>query len=288
MKGWTYGAIAVVTGVCVAGFLGMAPRVVAQDSESLTIDGETLASRVKAPEGSPLGSELISGWHYRTRETQALELDDFQNPAFLWVEQGEGLWPTVDGSAGKSCQSCHGDASESMKGVRAAMPKWNEAAGKPQTLEQHVNLCRTERMGAEAWKWESDQMLGMTAYVGLQSRGMPVHVQQDGPMASWVDRGKQIYYTRFGQLDLSCANCHEDYNSKFIRADKLSQGHTNGFPTYRLKWQKPGSIHRRLKGCINDTRATPYDIGSDELIALELYVATRGDGLAVETPAVRQ
>ncbi|MCB1471508.1 MAG: sulfur oxidation c-type cytochrome SoxA [Rhodobiaceae bacterium] len=288
MKGWTYGAFAAVFGLCAAGVFALTAPVDAQDDKPLTIDGETLASRVKAPEGSPLAPDLISGWHYRTSETQALQTDDFQNPGFLWVEQGEQLWSAVDGSEGKSCQSCHGDASDSMKGVRAAMPKWSEKAGKPQTLEQHINLCRTERMGAEAWKWESDQMLGMTSYVGLQSRGMPMHVQTDGPMASWVDKGKELYYQRTGQLDMSCANCHEENNGKFIRADFLSQGHLNGFPTYRLKWQKVGSIHRRLKGCINDTRATPYDVGSDELIALELYVSSRGEGLAIESPSVRQ
>jgi sulfur-oxidizing protein SoxA len=204
------------------------------------------------------------------------------------VEQGEALWSTVEGSAGKSCESCHGDASESMKGVRASMPKWNEAAGKPMAMEQYVNACRTERMGADAWKWESDQMLGMTAYVGLQSRGMPVALDlKAGDMQSWWDKGKEIYYTRSGQLDLACASCHESNYGNYIRADHLSQGQSNGFPTYRLKWQKMGSLHRRLKGCMADVRAEPYDVGSDEFVALETYLAWRGTGLSVETPAVR-
>ena len=72
-----------------------------------------------------------------------------------------------------------------------------------------------------------------------------------------------------------------------IRADLLSQGHSNGFPTYRLKWQGMGSLHRRFKGCMDQVRAAPYKRGSDEFLALELYLATRGAGLSVETPAVR-
>nr|WP_245165376.1 sulfur oxidation c-type cytochrome SoxA [Stappia sp. 28M-7] len=252
-----------------------------------SIDGTTIVTRVAPPEGHPL-SEVISGFEFRTKETQDLELDDFNNPGFLMVEQGEALWSTVEGSAGKSCESCHGDASESMKGVRASMPKWSEAAGKPMALEQYVNACRTERMGADAWKWESDQMLGMTAYVGLQSRGMPVALDlKAGDMQSWWDKGKEIYYTRSGQLDLACASCHESNYGNYIRADHLSQGQSNGFPTYRLKWQKMGSLHRRLKGCMADVRAEPYDVGSDEFVALETYLAWRGTGLSVETPAVR-
>lgn len=257
------------------------------ETEMPSIDGTTIVTRAAPPEGHPL-SEVISGFVFRTKETQDLELDDFNNPGFLMVEQGEALWSTVEGSAGKSCESCHGDASESMKGVRASMPKWNEAAGKPMAMEQYVNACRTERMGADAWKWESDQMLGMTAYVGLQSRGMPVALDlKAGDMQSWWDKGKEIYYTRSGQLDLACASCHESNYGNYIRADHLSQGQSNGFPTYRLKWQKMGSLHRRLKGCMADVRAEPYDVGSDEFVALETYLAWRGTGLSVETPAVR-
>lgn len=260
---------------------------IGDETEMPSIDGTTIVTRVAPPEGHPL-SEVISGFEFRTKETQDLELDDFNNPGFLMVEQGEALWSTVEGSAGKSCESCHGDASESMKGVRASMPKWNEAAGKPMTMEQYVNACRTERMGADAWKWESDQMLGMTAYVGLQSRGMPVALDlKAGDMQSWWDKGKEIYYTRSGQLDLACASCHESNYGNYIRADHLSQGQSNGFPTYRLKWQKMGSLHRRLKGCMADVRAEPYDVGSDEFVALETYLAWRGTGLSVETPAVR-
>jgi sulfur-oxidizing protein SoxA len=72
-----------------------------------------------------------------------------------------------------------------------------------------------------------------------------------------------------------------------IRANLLSQGQSNGFPTYRLKWQKPGSIHRRFRGCNKQVRAQPYAYGSDEYTNLELFLAWKGRGLPVETPAVR-
>jgi sulfur-oxidizing protein SoxA len=35
-------------------------------------------------------------------------------------------------------------------------------------------------------------------------------------------------------------------------------------------------------------RAEPYELGSPEFVALELYLAWRGKGLPVETPAVRR
>lgn len=258
----------------------------ANSSDSLP-EGVTAIKVKPQTKDSPF-EELISGWYFRTPETQHLQQDDFDNPSFLWVEKGEELWSTADGKAGKSCATCHNEASASMKGVGAQMPKWDAKLKRPLTLEQRINLCRTENMEAEEWKWESDDMLSMSAYVKLQSRGMPVNVQDDGPMKEWVEKGKELYYTRVGQLDMACANCHEGYFGKFIRADHLSQGHSNGFPLYRLKWQKLGSLHRRFTGCMRNIRATPYKRGSDEFVALEIYLAHRGKGLQVETPAVRQ
>jgi sulfur-oxidizing protein SoxA len=107
-------------------------------------------------------------------------------------------------------------------------------------------------------------------------------------MQSWWDKGKERYYLRTGQLNLSCASCHEVSMGKMIRADHLSQGQINGFPTYRLKQGHLISVHNRFRGCIRDTRASYPKAFSDELMALEVYVTWRGTGLSVETPAVRQ
>ena len=92
------------------------------------------------------------------------------NPGMLGVEAATEVWNTADGTEGKSCASCH-EAPESMKGVRAVMPKYNEAKGTMYTLEMYVNDCRTERMGAEAWDRDSSDMVNMTALISSVSRG---------------------------------------------------------------------------------------------------------------------
>ncbi|KPP84726.1 MAG: sulfur-oxidizing protein SoxA [Rhodobacteraceae bacterium HLUCCO07] len=231
--------------------------------------------------------EVISGWHFRNDDTQAMEMDDFDNPAMLGAENGMAIWNTADGSEGKSCADCHGDAAESMKGVKATYPKFDEKAGTLMTVQMKVNECRTERMGAEAWSYDAGPAIDMEAMIGSQSRGMPMNVAIDGPAEPFWEKGKEIYYTRYGQLELSCASCHEENYGNMIRADHLSQGQTNGFPTYRLKNAKLNGAHSRFKGCIRDTRAETFNPGSDEFIALELYVASRGNGLGVESPSVR-
>ena len=231
--------------------------------------------------------ELRTGYTYSTPETRAMQDDDFDNPAFLWVDEGEALWNKKEGKAGKSCASCHDNASASMRGVGARYPVYNKKLGKMQNLEQRINRERTEKMQAKPFKYESKQLLGLTMFVRNQSKDMPMSVSIDGPAIPFFDKGKKFYFQRRGQLDMACANCHVDNPGNMIRANRLSQGQSNGFPLYRLKWQKPGSLHRRFRGCNKQVRAKPYGYGSDEYVNLELYLAWRGRGLPVETPAVR-
>lgn len=255
----------------------------------LVINGETEIATVAPPPKALEGifDQAYSGWAFRTPETQSMQADDFDNSGMLFVDKGIDLWNSVDGTEGKSCASCH-EGIESMAGVRASVPKMNEAGDDLWSLENFVNNCRTTRMGAEEWKWTSDSMKFLTAAISLQSRGMAQTQVFDGPAQSWYDKGKEIYYTRYGQLELSCANCHEDSMGKYIRADHLSQGQINGFPAYRTGDATIISSHQRFVGCIRDTRAEPFKAGSAEFRALELYVTARGATLPIEGVSVRQ
>ena len=256
----------------------------ADQDAKLTIEGEEMTIRASAPAHTENLSEITSGWIYRSTETQALQLDDFDNPAFVFVDQCIDLFVQADGSEGKACADCHADV-EDFAGLRTALPRVED--GELVTMENLVNECRTDRMGAESWKYSGGQMTAMTALIGLQSRGMPVNVAIDGDAKPFWDAGKELYYTRVGQLDMACSNCHEDNYDTMIRADHLSQGQINGFPTYRLKNAKLNSAHGRFKGCMSNIRAEPYAEGSAEFKALELYLASRGQGLSIETPSVR-
>jgi sulfur-oxidizing protein SoxA len=274
--------------LCATAVSAIGVAAVADENANLILNEETtLVTKTVAPAHLGNLDEIYSGWLFRTDETQALQMDDFDNPGMIFVDKALDTWAAVDGSEGKSCASCHDDPAESMAGVRAEYPKWNEEAGEVFTLEMQINDCRENRMGAEPWGYTSGDMVNMTALLAVASRGMPVNVAIDGPAQSVWEQGKDIYYTRYGQLELSCANCHEDNYGKYIRADHLSQGQINGFPSYRLKNTKLNAAHSRFKGCIRDTRAETFKPGSPEFVALELYVASRGNGLSVEGPSVR-
>ncbi|MFN3937514.1 MAG: sulfur oxidation c-type cytochrome SoxA [Gemmobacter sp.] len=279
--------LAATAALFLAGLSGPSQSDPHPTAELIVNDELHLVVRAPAPDHlSDVFDTIKSGWLYRTDETRALQMDDFDNPGMVFADRGLDRWNLVQGSEEKSCASCHGDV-ESMRGVRAVMPKVNEQ-GELWSLENYINNCRTERMGADAWGWNSEPMKDVTALISLQSRGLPVNVKIDGEAAPFWEKGKEIYYTRFGQLDLACANCHEENNGRMIRADHLSQGHVNGFPTYRLKNAGIVPIHQRFRGCIRDTRGETFAEGSPEFRALELYVASRGQGLSVEGISVRQ
>lgn len=279
-------AATAVLGLALAGMAGADPV-----DDTLTIETDdgplTLVTRTEAPEHlKGVMDTIYSGWHYREDETRDLERDDFDNPGMVFVDRGLDSWNKAQGAKGESCAGCH-QGPDSMAGLRAVMPRVDAKTGKLMIMEDYINTCVTERMGMEAWGMTSDKMKDMLALISMQSRGDIVNVAIDGPAAEFWAKGKEIYYTRFGQLEMSCANCHEDNQGQMIRADHLSQGQVNGFPTYRLKDAGILSAQQRFVGCVRDTRAETFKAGSDEFKALELYVASRGNGLSVEGVSVR-
>lgn len=231
---------------------------------------------------------LKSGIEFMSPDIRAMQSDDFANPGMLWVMRGERLWREAAGADGRSCASCHGDAVSSMKGVAARYPRIDPAAARLVNLEGRINICRTRHQQAEAFKYETDELLALTAYLAHQSRGMPLKVGVDWQNRRNFERGRDSFYQRMGQLNLSCAQCHEQNWGQRLLNDTISQGHGNAYPIYRLEWQGVGSLHRRLRSCFYAVRAELPPAGSEEFLDLELFLAWRAQGLPVETPGVRR
>jgi sulfur-oxidizing protein SoxA len=232
-------------------------------------------------------SERRSGYDFMSRETRAMQDDDTANPGMLWVLDGEALWKRKAGAADQACQDCHGDAGTSMKGVAARYPAFDAARGRPVNLEQRINGCRVEWQKAAPLAFESRDMLALTAYVGLQSRGMPVAAPIDERTKPFLEAGRQTFQRRQGQINLSCAQCHDDNWGKRLAGSAIPQAHPTGYPLYRLEWQGVGSLQRRLRNCLVGLRAQPYDFGAPELVDLELYLMWRAREMKMETPGVR-
>ena len=226
-----------------------------------------------------------SSYELMSAENKAMQDDASLNPAMFWVGDGEGLWQKKNGANSKNCASCHGDVKKSMRGVATQFPKI--IRGKLQTLEGQINQCREARQGVAKLDYESKDLLALTALIALQSKGMPISVKETNANQSDLKQGQQFFKQRMGQLNLSCAQCHEERAGLKLGGSLIPQGHPNAYPIYRLEWQTLGSIQRRLRNCMSGVRAQQFEYGSSEMAQLELFLMWRARGMPMESPGVR-
>ena len=226
-----------------------------------------------------------SSYYLMTPENRAMQDDSNLNPALFWVMDGQSLWKEKTGKKNIDCASCHGDSGQKMAGVATQFPKMQK--GKLQTLEGQINQCRTSRQEAPVLAYESKELLALTTWVASQSKGLPIAVQETPQNKKDLQQGRQFFNERMGQLNLSCAQCHQDRAGLKLGGSLIPQGHPTAYPIYRIEWQTMGSIQRRLRNCMSGVRAKQFEYGSQEMAQLELFLMWRARGMPLETPGVR-
>ena len=226
-----------------------------------------------------------SSYYLMTPENRAMQDDSNLNPALFWVMDGHSLWKEKTGKKNVSCASCHGDSGQKMAGVATQFPKIQK--GKLQTLEGQINQCRTSRQEAAALAYESKELLALTTFVATQSKGLPIAVQETPQNKKDLQLGRQFFNERMGQLNLSCAQGHQDRAGLKLGGSLIPQGHPTAYPIYRIEWQTMGSLQRRLRNCMSGVRAQQFEYGSQEMAQLELFLMWRARGMPLETPGVR-
>jgi sulfur-oxidizing protein SoxA len=132
-----------------------------------------------------------------------------------------------------------------------------------------VRRCDGDRQQALALAYESRELLALAVSVARQSRGVPIDVTIDARTQPFLDAGRATFHRWQGQLNLSCAQCHDDNWGR------------------SLEWQSLGSLQLRFRNCLVGIRAEPWDWGAPELVDLELYLMWRARGMPIESPAVR-
>lgn len=216
---------------------------------------------------------------------QRMQEDDAANPAMLFVQLGEQLWARPAGAAGKACADCHAVAD--MKGVAVRYPAVPPDAAAPVDLEGRINLCRVAHQQAPALPPESRELLALEAFVARQSRGLPIAPPDDPRLAAARRDGEALYRRRQGQLNLSCAICHDDNAGQKLAGVVIPQAHPTAYPIYRLEWQALGSLKRRLRNCLVGIRAEAWPLDASDYVALEVYLMDRAKGMRYEAPGVR-
>jgi|GEM_PF-23982 len=201
-----------------------------------------------------------------------------------FIEDGETLWETAFKN-GKGYKDCFPEA-----GITNTYPRWDKEAAQVVTIPMEINACR-EKNGEKPLKYGKKDMLKIQSYMAFESRGKPTKVTiPDDPKAlAAYNAGKKFYFSRRGQLNLACSQCHFAIASNKIRTNVLGPAlsQTSHWPAYRSKWGGMGSIHRRYKGCIKQVRAKPFDFQSETYRNLEFFHTHMSNGIPVNGPGTR-
>jgi sulfur-oxidizing protein SoxA len=216
---------------------------------------------------------------------QWLEIEEFPPYEFA-LEQGKALYEQRFASGG-TYSECFENGG---LGIRQHFPYFDAELGQVVTLPLAINQCRTER-GEAPYRYDSQEMIAITAWMAYTSRGEIFDIKVDSESALQAyTAGKQFYYSKRGQLNFSCADCHVSSAGFRIRADKLSTslGHPTHFPVYRSKLGEMISLHQRFSGCVRDVRARPFELQSQEFRNLEYFLTYMSNGLPVNGPGARK
>jgi len=240
-----------------------------------------------AAAGAVRALEPQSAYELLSDDLKQMQDDEFANPGMMTVDEGLELFQRP-GYNGRACADCHGAEGEELDPARiAAYPVYDAERG-PVTLQAQINHCYAERLDEFPMLYDAEELIALETFVRHLARGEAVNVDISGPMRAHYEAGRALFETRIGQRDMACVQCHETYVGQHLRGQVLSQAQVNGFPIYRITDGEIMSLHQKFRGCYATLRAMPYQAGSEEYIDLEVYMTARGNGLPIETPAIRR
>lgn len=204
-----------------------------------------------------------------------------------FIDEGEIMWNEAFAN-GKTYKDCFSDG----PAIAGKFPHWDKAKGMVMTLPLALNNCRKAN-GEKPLKYKKGSINNILAYIAFQSRGQVTNVviPNDDPRAiEAYEKGKKFYYTKRGQLNFSCANCHVQNTGGVIRTEVLSPGlgQTTHWPVYRSKWGTVGTLHRRFTGCNKNIRAKNFKAQGEQYRNLEYFLTYMSNGQVLNGPGARK
>ena len=259
-------------------------------------------------QATPLQDQQKFREHYRRLFPQ-LELSDYANGVYAidpvaresWsaieefppyqaaIEEGEKSFNTPFPQTRRHYADCF---PEQGIGIAQRYPIWDKEKGEVVTLAKALNDCRESNL-EKPLDDERGEITQLLAYMAYTSRGNAIDtvIPDDDPRAlAAYQQGKGFYYSRQGQLNFACATCHVQNAGKRLRSEILSAslGHTNNWPTYRLKWGEIGTLHRRFRECLTQIKAEVPPAQSPILSNLEYFISYMSNGVPITGPSTRK
>lgn len=216
-------------------------------------------------------------------------------PYEIGLDQGRKEWETPFKN-GKTYASCFVNGG---KNIAQLYPYWHEATHQVRTAEMDLIDCvkkngetrpfTTADIGKDASA--RAQLANLTAAFYELSKGQRIAIDLSAPGAiEAYEEGKRFWWSRRGQLNFSCANCHMDQAGKNLGGNQplsAALGHPVGWPAYRTVWGHLDTIHQRYATCNAQVRAKPAKHLSATYNNLQLYETYLSSGLPLAAPSVR-
>jgi sulfur-oxidizing protein SoxA len=218
------------------------------------------------------------------KRAQWLELEDFP-PYEIAVDDGEALFE-IPFANGRQYADCFDNGGI---GIKQNFPYFDSQKKQVITLELAINNCR-QANGESPLDYLGDEISYLSAYMAFTSRGKTFDIKVPSAALAAYEQGKQFFYERRGQLDFSCSGCHVQSAGSQLRAEFLSSalGHTTHWPTYRLKWQQVGGLHKRFVECNEQVGAEGFEQQSEAYRNLEFFLTYMNNDMELNGPASRK
>jgi len=207
-------------------------------------------------------------------------------PYELSLDEGRAEWAKPFAN-GKHYADCFDNKGE---GIRQTYPRFIAGTGQIETLEGAINRCRVEN-GEKPLDPMTGLMASLAAVMSESSRGNPfaIPIPDDPRALAAYERGKEFFYSRKGQLGVSCASCHMSPAGQRMRGDILAPalGILAAMPIYRSDWGSMGTSIRRISTCSSQTRALPLKPDDEDYRDVEYFLSYMSNGIPIVGPGAR-
>jgi sulfur-oxidizing protein SoxA len=241
---------------------------------------------------------------------QAISEEDWKlyeegiNPGEVFAEEvGGSLFEKPLGPKKLSCASCHvknGDVEDRVATAAAYYPKYDKDAKTVINLEQRIQICQSKHQEVKPFSLKSKENTALTTYLFYLAQGTKINVDTTSPEAKkFYEYGRYVFTLKRGKRNLSCQVCHEFAAGKVLRMQWLKplgfeyngiKGTTaaDHWPAFRMTKNKVQTLQQRFQGCMKQSKQKILPLGSEEMVALELYVKSLSNGAELKTPGLRR
>lgn len=230
-------------------------------------------------------NHLVDFWTVNWKYRDAPYNDTLHGGHDAW-DRGEELYKQLNAKG--EFASCMGAKKDNLKGLRLTYPRFDKEMGRVIGMEARIEHCAAKQgMKLENGSYDNS---AVSVYIASFSNGMPIKIDvSKGPLKESFERGKELFHTKAGWTNFSCATCHVSVVGKNLRGQTPTThyGDAAHWPTWRAGADVVQSLQVRFTECNRNSGVQPLKVGSQEYTDLEVFMTALSNGYPVVSPSTR-